>query len=649
MKNRGNNLHILIDLQGYQFEHRMHERRECLFLFCCDIIKKAKNHRISILVNGMDSIDNINAIKKSFKDILPSQELFIFSAQAPTAYCQVINHERYEAARISRNLAISNIDPDFVLLLSQPEHGYYDNAIVDFVTDLQSWNILCISHDSFAPIIEFGNTPEFIEFYKRQLTSYTKLKSLFSKKDALLTAITPDGQTTKGLFEQYAADEAIATLETMVEKQSSLAQRDVDEYFTNAVHQIQMLQLLEDDDKLGIAWALARNSFKGQQRKLLIDISVLVHHDARTGIQRVSRSILAELLASGVPGYEISPVYYVVGECYRYANKFIKQNFGLNRGKDEPVLFSKDDILLVTDLIIHSFPAMNEQLVNLRRAGAHAYFVVYDVLPLLYPQWCREDMQQLFPQWLSSIAEYTDGLICISASVADDVRSWLAQNSSVKVNPGLEITHFHLGADLEASMPTQGMPANSHILINKLESAPSFLMVGTLEPRKGHAQVLAAFEQLWRQGKNYRLFIVGKQGWRVEELCNIIKNHPQLGENLFWLSGISDEFLEKLYQGASALIFASFGEGFGLPLIEAAQKKLPLIIRDIPVFREIAQEHAFYFHGEAPENIVFAILQWFTLFEQGKHPKSEGMDWLNWRQSADMLLQRLPLVTEEAL
>lgn len=290
---------------------------------------------------------------------------------------------------------------------------------------------------------------------------------------------------------------------------------------------------------------------------------------------------------------------------------------------------------------------MNEQLINIRAAGALAYFIVYDILPLLYPQWCREDMQQLFPQWLSSIATHADGLMCISASVADDVRHWLAHHQALKTNPNLTIGYFHLGADLDASMPTLGMPKESDLLLNKLDSAPSFLMVGTLEPRKGHAQVLAAFERLWAQGQDYRLFLVGKQGWRVDDLCARIKKHPQYGNYLFWLSDISDEFLERLYQGASALIFASLGEGFGLPLIEAAQKNLPLIIRDIPVFKEIAAEHAFYFRGEEPEHIEQALQEWFILLAQNKHPKSEGMQWLNWRQSVRNLLQQLPLWEEE--
>jgi glycosyltransferase involved in cell wall biosynthesis len=120
-------------------------------------------------------------------------------------------------------------------------------------------------------------------------------------------------------------------------------------------------------------------------------------------------------------------------------------------------------------------------------------------------------------------------------------------------------------------------------------------MVGTLEPRKGHQQALAACEQLWADGVDANQVIVGKQGWMVEALVERMTHHAELNRRLFWLDGISDEFLEQVYAASACLIAASYGEGFGLPLIEAAQHKLPIVARDIPVFREVAGSHAHYF------------------------------------------------------
>ncbi len=175
----------------------------------------------------------------------------------------------------------------------------------------------------------------------------------------------------------------------------------------------------------------------------------------------------------------------------------------------------------------------------------------------------------------------------------------------------------------------------SQAALTALSNGPSFLTVGTIEPRKGHAQVLAAFERLWDSGHDLRLVIVGKPGWKVEELIEKLRRHPKLGSLLFWFEDVSDAGLEQLYRACSCLIAASEGEGFGLPLIEAAQHGLPILARDIPVFREVAGEHASFFNGRTPEALVEAVSEWLKLRAQNRHPRSEGMPCLTWAQSAD--------------
>jgi glycosyltransferase involved in cell wall biosynthesis len=120
----------------------------------------------------------------------------------------------------------------------------------------------------------------------------------------------------------------------------------------------------------------------------------------------------------------------------------------------------------------------------------------------------------------------------------------------------------------------------------------------------------------------------------VETVAERMKNHPELGKRLFWLAGISDEMLLKLYTGAAALLAPSEGEGFGLPLIEAAQHGIPIIARSLPVFREVAGTHAHYFDGREPADLAAAVDAWLVLHRAGQAPASTGMPWLTWDQSA---------------
>ena len=165
-----------------------------------------------------------------------------------------------------------------------------------------------------------------------------------------------------------------------------------------------------------------------------------------------------------------------------------------------------------------------------------------------------------------------------------------------------------------------------------------FLVVGTVEPRKGHAQCLAAFEELWAAGKDIDLVVVGKQGWMVDDLAERMRNHAEAGKRLHWFSKASDADLNALYEKCTALLAMSQDEGFGLPLIEAAKHGLPIIARDILVFREIAGEHAAYFSGSRGSDFASALSAWIDRHGRGDVPASAGMPWLTWAGSAERLV-----------
>lgn len=133
------------------------------------------------------------------------------------------------------------------------------------------------------------------------------------------------------------------------------------------------------------------------------------------------------------------------------------------------------------------------------------------------------------------------------------------------------------------------------------------------------------------------LVIVGKEGWKTSPLCTQLRNHPENGKRLFWLEKTSDEMLLRIYQDCRALVMASVGEGFGLPLIEAAQNRLPIIARDLPVFQEVAGPHAYYFSGNSPDDMAEAVEQWIKLDAEGLRPDSSEMPRLTWKQCKERL------------
>lgn len=398
---------------------------------------------------------------------------------------------------------------------------------------------------------------------------------------------------------------------------------------------------LDELDWLKTAQAIAQNHPESAEKQLLVDISELVQRDAKSGIQRVVRSVLAELLANPPDGFRVEPVYATQHEPgYRYARKF-SRHFTNHQSRplelvDEPLEVCSGDVFLGLDLQHHVVLQQAAFYAHLKRVGVQVHFVVYDLLPVLLPQVFPEGTSAIHAQWLSALTQ-ADSVLCISRAVADEMVEWLSVFGPERLRP-FKLGWFHLGADVAGSVPTRGLPADADHVLNTLSSRPTFLMVGTIEPRKGQMQTLAAFERLWDQGVDVNLVMVGKHGWNVDLLVEMLRNHSERNRRLFWLEGISDEYLEKVYAASTCLIAGSEGEGFGLPLIEAAQHKKPIIARDIPVFREVAGKHAFYFSGLEPDALARTVREWLALDQANQAPQSDNMPWLTWKQSTQNLL-----------
>lgn len=374
------------------------------------------------------------------------------------------------------------------------------------------------------------------------------------------------------------------------------------------------------------------------RKQLLVDISELVQRDAKSGIQRVVRSLLQEWLTKPQFEYKIEPVYACPDSGYRYAREFTNRflNIESQSSSDELIEYAPGDVFLGLDLAPSVVNAQRHFYTRLKQDGVRVAFVVYDLLPLTVGNYPQEHAAACI-EWLN-VAITGDVAICISKSVASELHDWLCEHNPDAL-ARLSIRSFHLGADIERSMPTGGMPESAGGVLKLLRDKPSFLQVSTLAPHKGHDQVLKAFELLWDDGCDINLVIVGKEGWLVDALIDRIRNHSELNKRLFWLDGISDEYLERIYQTATCLIAASYSEGFGLPLIEAAQHKIPIIARDIPVFREVAGEHAYYFGSNDPAQLSQAIKIWLKFYNNEEHTKSDNMPWLTWAQSAEELLK----------
>lgn len=375
----------------------------------------------------------------------------------------------------------------------------------------------------------------------------------------------------------------------------------------------------------------------GHGGRWLIDISQLAEHDAWTGVQRVVRNLLRHFLLTPPEGVQILPIHfdYRDGSC-RYARRFTWKFLGLPSiaavAEDEIVDWLPGDRLIGLDLSAHIIPPHQAKFVRWRDLGVQMDIVLYDMLANTRPDCFESGMVDAMRRWYRSIGELADGVICISLATAYDFVNWLDQAKPERAHP-IKVGYFHLGADPEKDHSSELDHAGKKTL-EKLADRPTVLMVSTVEPRKGYQQALEAFELLWQRGAQVNLAIVGKAGWHAEHVIERLRHHPEAGQRLYWFEGASDALLHALYKQCDLLLSASEGEGFGLPVIEAAQYGIPLLLRDLSVFREIAGEHAKYFAGYEPEALAEALQVWHERMQRGLGwPDSNQVPWLTWEQS----------------
>ncbi|HEU0221803.1 MAG TPA: glycosyltransferase [Paracoccaceae bacterium] len=235
-------------------------------------------------------------------------------------------------------------------------------------------------------------------------------------------------------------------------------------------------------------------------------------------------------------------------------------------------------------------------MAGLGRAGLRRVVMIHDAIPLDHPEYARRGTSERFAGKLRAAA-HAERILVNSAHTAARVRHWLGSWR-------LRVPETVL-APLGIGLPRREAPPPAH---------PYFVMLGTVEPRKGHDMLLA----LWRAlpAGAPHLHVVGRAGWASPGLLKELASGSCAGRTIFWHQDMGDEALARLLSRARALLLPSRAEGYGLPLAEALAAGVPAIASDLPAPREVGGEVPLYlppddreawrrailaFAGEAPE------------------------------------------------
>ncbi len=218
---------------------------------------------------------------------------------------------------------------------------------------------------------------------------------------------------------------------------------------------------------------------------------------------------------------------------------------------------------------------------RLKISGMHPVFFIHDLIPITHAEYCRAGERERHQARMDTALRFGKGLIANSQATLDELETHARL-------VGLPMPPTAVARLAPPSLPS---PDNAPPFSGK----PYFVVLSTIEPRKNHLLLL----QLWRQliermGEQAPLLVViGQRGWECENVVDLLERCETLKGFVHEHSAASDAELSTWLHHARALLFPSFAEGYGMPLVEALSQGVPVICSDLPAFREYA--------GEIPE------------------------------------------------
>lgn len=424
--------------------------------------------------------------------------------------------------------------------------------------------------------------------------------------------------------------------------------------------------------------------------RVFLECTSTHYRDFNTGIQRVVRNIVNASKAVGQGlGVECQPVVHIEGQGFYPVGSLATPNPDPENGRrslgqalrkvlipklrrlglldaaqtglqiarkgvrlvkrlarktgPEPIRFQAGDVILLLD---SSWKADYwKDLEAAQKHGAKVGFLVYDLIPMTYPHFIDRQTSRIFTKWWNRVCRTADFVQCISRTICQEVEDWLTEHKFPQRKKPLECGWFHLGFDLDGGSISQDVRDEFVSLFQEGSPSPTYLMVGSINPRKNHALALDAFDRLWQEGVDARLVIIGNAGWMTEEFERRVKQHPELGQRLHWYVNVSDAELDYAYRHAAALLTTSLAEGFNLPIIEALHQGCRVYASDLPVHREVGGTRATYFPTHSPDGLCELIRQDAAHSQNGKPTASAPFQWQDWQSSCRQLLSNLKPAT----
>ncbi len=330
-------------------------------------------------------------------------------------------------------------------------------------------------------------------------------------------------------------------------------------------------------------------------------------HATTTGIQRVQAGVIRAAIADAA----LDTLFVISGRDEHDAPALFRLerqglvaivDYASGEVVDHPVLqmMLMEARLLATPLslgagctIVHlgafwgEASGIAEYLVPLRRSARLVLFV-HDVIPVTHLEYCDANLSRVFWQRLSELLYAADLVLTNSDHTQAELKRFMAA-FGVRDIPMSTVPLAHAQDDQIPKLDTRPRSRSSNLPKRYVA------YVSTIEGRKNHIYVVRAWQRMIAEKVDVPdLLLVGRPGWKADELMALLASTGNLGGRVHIINGLSDGELDAVYRGAQFTVFTSFAEGWGLPVGESLSRGVPCVAARAGAIPEVGGEFVDY-------------------------------------------------------
>ena len=260
--------------------------------------------------------------------------------------------------------------------------------------------------------------------------------------------------------------------------------------------------------------------------------------------------------------------------------------------------------------------------------GMEVHSLVYDLIPIVAPQFTAGSMPYVFYDWLLDSREYTSRYMTISEATRQDLLRFfqahdiqsnatavpLAQAGLSKI--GLEDENAQKQGPVSSRISFDASPhleddSQLSVHLRKIIGEPYALCVGTVEPRKNIWRTAMAWKYLVDQGHVDlpKLVFAGRKGWLTDEFDNLLEGTGDIYGYVSMVDGPTDEELGVLYKNCQFVLMPSVYEGWGLPVGEALAYGKTAVVAQNSSLVEVGMDLVEYCDAMSVQSIGEAVLR----------------------------------------